>query len=189
MKRLNGIQPHILCCAACKRFYILSANAIDESLGNSVIEKHFARCKKCLYLENEGWIRRDLEVYKKILKLLITEEEKKPTVSSLIYILQPSDIGHLVEKIWKNQSCLSGTANANDLEFIRYNINEDWAPWNCMLVTRQEAVTLKRMPDIKKKYDADFKKCVLQRHEVAKSYFSTIPRFLPYISKSFLKNA
>ncbi|KFM66913.1 IQ and ubiquitin-like domain-containing protein, partial [Stegodyphus mimosarum] len=77
MKRLNGIQPHILCCAACKRFYILSANDIDESLENSVIEKHFAKCKKCLYLENEGWIRRDLEVYKRILKLLINEEEKK----------------------------------------------------------------------------------------------------------------
>lgn len=61
---------------------------MNETASKSVLGNCFMKCKKCLYLENEGWIRKDTELYKKILKLLIDAEEKKPTLSSIIYTLQ-----------------------------------------------------------------------------------------------------
>ncbi|GFV75151.1 IQ and ubiquitin-like domain-containing protein [Trichonephila clavipes] len=85
----NGAQPlHIMSCAACKCFYILPANSTDEVLGKSIIQNYFTKCKKCINIENEAWIRKDLELYKRILKLLISEEEKMPTKSSILYTLQ-----------------------------------------------------------------------------------------------------
>ncbi|KAF8766628.1 IQ and ubiquitin-like domain-containing [Argiope bruennichi] len=118
MKKDDTSSPYIMCCSACKSFYILPINSTDEILGKSVIENYFTKCKKCLNIENEAWIRKDLELYKRILRILISEEEKKSSKSSIIYILRPSDIGYLVEKIWKHQSCLS--CSKNDL-VIRVN--------------------------------------------------------------------
>lgn len=85
---MNGKDPFILHCASCKKFFALPSDTVKEETGKGVMGNCFMKCKKCLYLENEGWIRKDVELYKKILKLLITEEEKKPLISSIIYILQ-----------------------------------------------------------------------------------------------------
>ncbi|GIX84699.1 IQ and ubiquitin-like domain-containing protein [Caerostris extrusa] len=78
MKTDTDSTPYIMCCAACKCFYIIPINSTEDVLGKSVIENYFIKCKKCRDIENEAWIRKDLELYKRILKLLITEEEKSP---------------------------------------------------------------------------------------------------------------
>lgn len=64
-------------------------------------------------------------------------------------IQQPCDIKHLVEAIWKRQSCLSGATDENELELVRYNVEDCWTPWNCMLVTREEAAILSGIPNPK----------------------------------------
>ncbi|KAG8186580.1 hypothetical protein JTE90_020873 [Oedothorax gibbosus] len=174
-------KPYILCCSACKRFYILSRNSTDEATRKSTLENHAIKCNRCVKIENESWLRKDLELYKRILKLLITEEEKKPTCCSIIYTLRPRDIGVLVENIWKHQSCISGSREDIDLEFIRYDVDENWTPWNCLLVTREEAMNLTDVPNLEMKYDEKFKKCAFRNHSEARRYFSTIPRFLPYL--------
>ncbi|XP_055936588.1 IQ and ubiquitin-like domain-containing protein [Argiope bruennichi] len=181
MKKDDTSSPYIMCCSACKSFYILPINSTDEILGKSVIENYFTKCKKCLNIENEAWIRKDLELYKRILRILISEEEKKSSKSSIIYILRPSDIGYLVEKIWKHQSCLSCSKNDLELELTRFNMDKNWTPWNCLLVTRQEANVLSKIPESEPKYDKKFKMCVSQKHAEARKYFATIPRFLPYL--------
>ncbi|GFS50639.1 IQ and ubiquitin-like domain-containing protein [Nephila pilipes] len=182
----NGISPlHIMSCASCKCFYILPTDSTDNVLGKSVIQNYSTKCKKCLNIENEAWIRKDLELYKRILKLLISEEEKMPTKSGIIYILQPSDIEHLVDKIWKHQSCIGGSKNDLGLELTRFDMDKNWTPWNCLLVTRQETAVLSKIPNSETKYDKRFKKNVFQKHAEARRYFSTIPRFLPYITNFF----
>lgn len=136
--------------------------------------------------------------------------------AQVLIIQQPCDVKHLVEAVWKRQSCLSGATDEKELELVRYNVEENWTPWNCMLVTREEAAILSGIPNPKEviyhfpelsifllcvitlkiiicimyyfpnlqSYDDQFKKFVYQRHIAARSYFTTIPRFLPYVSKS-----
>ncbi|XP_042895557.1 IQ motif and ubiquitin-like domain-containing protein isoform X2 [Parasteatoda tepidariorum] len=177
----KDVPKHVLCCASCKRFYTLTSDSTDETLGKSVEANYFTKCAKCSYIENEAWIRKDLEIYNKLLKVLIKDEENRSSISGLIYILQPRDMKHLMEKVWKGESCISGLTNKDDLEFTRYDFEKSWTPWNCLLVTRQEAQILQRTPYPETIYDEKFKECVLQRHAEAKVYFSTIPRFFPYI--------
>ncbi|XP_054711734.1 IQ and ubiquitin-like domain-containing protein [Uloborus diversus] len=184
VKETDGKPPNILCCAACKQFYVLPLNATDDLLGKSVLQNCFAKCKKCLYLENEGWIRKDFKLYQRILTFLIDAEEEKGSASPIIYILQTHDIGHLVEKIWRRQSCLSGYADESQLQLVRYNSGKKWTPWNCMLVTNQEALIIDKIPFSKTNYDQSFKTNIAQRHAAARSYFASIPRFLPFIFKS-----
>lgn len=88
LKKEGRKDSFILRCASCKQFFALPSDTVKEETGKGVMGSCFMKCKKCLYLENEGWIRKDVELYKKILKLLIAEEEKKPLISSIIYILQ-----------------------------------------------------------------------------------------------------
>ncbi|CAL1271195.1 unnamed protein product [Larinioides sclopetarius] len=185
IKKDDTSSPYIMSCSACKCFYILPISSTDEVLGKSVIENYFTKCKKCLDIENESWIRKDLELYKRMLKLLISEEERQPTKSSIIYILQPSDIGYLTDKIWKHQSCISGSKNDLELELTRFCINKNWTPWNCLLVTRQEANVLSKILDTETKYDKKFKMGASQKHAEARRYFATIPRFLPYLAEDF----
>lgn len=88
MKNMSEKDAFVLRCASCKQFFALPSDTVKEETGKGVMANCFMKCKKCLYLENEGWKRKDVELYKKILKLLIAEEEKKPSLSSIIYILQ-----------------------------------------------------------------------------------------------------
>ncbi|GIY10341.1 IQ and ubiquitin-like domain-containing protein [Caerostris darwini] len=131
MKTDTDSTPYIMCCTACKCFYILPINSTEDVLGKS-----------------------------------------------------PSDVGHLVDKIWKHQSCIGGSREDMELELTRFDIKKNWTPWNCLLVTRQEAATLSRIPDSETKFDKKFKKCVTQKHVEARRYFSSIPRFLPYLANS-----
>lgn len=171
---------HVLCCAACQKFYTIQYEVAKETIGQSVLANYSTKCRNCLYIENEAWRRKDLEFYKRLLKVLISEEGKS-NISGLVYILQPCDIKHIVENVWKRRSCISGLAKEDDLELTRYDFKKNWTPWNCILVTKEEAETLKKTSNLENIYDHKFKKCVKQRHSEAKMYFSNIPRFLPYI--------
>ena len=56
-------------------------------------------------------------------------------------LLQKSDIQYIVEKIWSGQSVISGCSNLYDLVLSRWNPQQEWSPWNCILVTNDEAET------------------------------------------------
>ena len=55
---------------------------------------------------------------------------------------------YLVESIWNTQSVLSAQNDLYDLAFIRWNKHEEWSPWNCILLTKEEASAHERLENV-----------------------------------------
>ena len=53
--------------------------------------------------------------------------------------MQEADLRYLVENIWNGQSALSAWEELYDLVSVRWNKYEHWSPWNCVLLTKEEA--------------------------------------------------
>ena len=49
------------------------------------------------------------------------------------------DLKHLVEGIWGGQSILSAETDLFELEMLRWEKGTEWSPWNCILLTKEEA--------------------------------------------------
>ena len=49
------------------------------------------------------------------------------------------DLKHLVEGIWGGQSVLSAESDLFELKMVRWERDKEWSPWNCILLTKQEA--------------------------------------------------
>jgi hypothetical protein len=61
---------------------------------------------------------------------------------------QESDLRYLVESIWNTQSALSAQNDLYDLVFIRWNKHEEWSPWNCILLTKEESSAHERLENV-----------------------------------------
>ena len=64
--------------------------------------------------------------------------------------LQEGDLRYLVENIWATQSALSAWTDLYDLVLVRWDKDEEWSPWNCILLTKDEAQAHFRIEDIEK---------------------------------------
>lgn len=62
--------------------------------------------------------------------------------------LQESDLRYLIESIWNTQSALSAHNDLYDLLFIRWNKHEEWSPWNCILLTKEEASAHEKLENV-----------------------------------------
>lgn len=45
----------------------------------------------------------------------------------------------MFESIWNSQSILSANNDIYQLHFVRWKKDEEWTPWNCILLTLDEA--------------------------------------------------
>jgi hypothetical protein len=45
----------------------------------------------------------------------------------------------MFESIWNSQSILSASNDIYQLIFVRWNKDEEWTPWNTILLTAEEA--------------------------------------------------
>ena len=63
---------------------------------------------------------------------------KDPWLNLLLFFQEP-DLRCLVENIWKSQIVLSAHEDLFDLILVRWNKYEEWSPWNCILLTKEEA--------------------------------------------------
>ena len=55
-----------------------------------------------------------------------------------VCVRQESDFRHLVLSLWGGQSCLSADPDLYELLLCRWDVDEPWTPWNCVLLTRDE---------------------------------------------------
>lgn len=62
--------------------------------------------------------------------------------------LQEQDLRYLVEKIWSRQSILSAWEDIFDLVLSRWDKHQEWSPWNCILLTKDEAAAHDRLVDL-----------------------------------------
>lgn len=99
-------------------------------------QKSFDLCRKCAGLKS---VKTDLSVYRAILRGIQRDEKKRGALSSLAFIVQETDIKHIIENIWHGISILSQCNVTADLRLPRWNISEEWSPWNCVCLTSSEA--------------------------------------------------
>ena len=62
--------------------------------------------------------------------------------------VQSVDIRQLVMAIWKGKSLLSESDDLFNLVLVRWNKYEQWAPWNTILLTRDESEAHDKLDDV-----------------------------------------
>ena len=60
---------------------------------------------------------------------------------------QDSDLHYLVENIWAGQSAMSAEKDLFELILVRWDVRSPWSPWNCILLTKDEAQAHTKLED------------------------------------------
>uniref|UniRef100_A0A9J7X0R6 IQ motif and ubiquitin domain containing n=1 Tax=Cyprinus carpio carpio TaxID=630221 RepID=A0A9J7X0R6_CYPCA len=164
-----NLKKNIYLCRGCNEYqsstdFALKTNASAVGL-----------CRRCMDLDNEARRREDFSLYKNILRCLRDSEAEYGPEAKITYLLQEQDLRYLVDVLWGAQSALSGWKDLHDLLLVRWEKHLDWSPWNCILLTKDEATAHLKLEDIEKAYDVVVIRNVKQKHALARKYFSQIP--------------
>uniref|UniRef100_UPI00398EA95E IQ motif and ubiquitin-like domain-containing protein n=1 Tax=Pristiophorus japonicus TaxID=55135 RepID=UPI00398EA95E len=168
------LRKNIYFCSSCGSY--LPSTEFPLSLTS----ENLHICRQCFKMDNEARHREESTQYKLMLKRLRKAEANFGVGAQLAFILQEQDLKYLVDSIWGTQSALSASKNLNELTMVRWNKLSEWSPWNCILLTREEAVAHFKLTDIEKGYEFTFIRKIKHRHTLGKSYFSQIPEILNY---------
>lgn len=57
---------------------------------------------------------------------------------------------YLVEAFWASRSALRASSDLYDLVFVRWERQRDWSPWNCILLSKEEATAHLEVEDVHK---------------------------------------
>ena len=60
---------------------------------------------------------------------------------------QANDVEYMFKNIWDSHSALSEESDIYSLTFVRWNRREEFSPWNCILLTLQEAIAHLKLED------------------------------------------
>lgn len=129
-------------------------------------------CLLCSWYDRviEPWI--DLAPYRFMLRRIRREERRKQSLSSLAFIMQDVDIHHLVTQVWHSHSAVNENDDVYNLRLCRWFKDEDWAPWNCILLTKEEAKTHLNVRKLEDVYDKEFLQFVFNKHTLSKRMFT-----------------
>lgn len=132
------------------------------------------RCKKCCKLDNNARLRHDFTKIRCILQHLRRTEEAFNDNSQIAFVIQDADLRYLIENIWNSQSALSGINDLYELVLIRWNKHEQWSPWNCVLLTKEEASAHMKLENVAEAYGRIFIGKVHHRHVLSKQHFAKL---------------
>ncbi|GAB1609628.1 IQ and ubiquitin-like domain-containing protein, partial [Argonauta hians] len=156
-------------CASCSKFHPSHEFPLNVNAARP------GACKMCISKDNEGRFRADYNNFKYMLRSLREKEERYKDNSTIAFLIQDSDIHYLVTKIWGSESIISNCTDLYDLTLVRWNKDTVWTPWNCLLVTHEEAVCHDKLEDIYEAYGEVFVNKVNHKHMMAKSHFGRLP--------------
>ncbi|KAM3875272.1 IQ motif and ubiquitin-like domain-containing protein [Diretmus argenteus] len=140
-------------CCGCRR-YLQAADFTCLSLS-------VRQCRVCAEQDNVAHRRDELSLYKNILTRLRDDE------AQIGYLLQEEDVGCLVA-LWGGRSALSACKDLQDLVLVRWDPLREWSPWNCILLTKDEAADHMMLENVHELYDAAFIRSVELNHTMAK---------------------
>ncbi|XP_058055819.1 IQ and ubiquitin-like domain-containing protein [Anopheles bellator] len=116
----------------------------------------------------------DIAVYRSILRAVRRDERKRGSLASYAFIIQENDIKHIVERIWHGHSVISNDADRSDLMLPRWNVSQDWAPWNCVCLTEQETRAHLKLQRLDRHYQPSVMKEIQSKHALARSIFNQL---------------
>lgn len=159
------LEPICRVCEKCKSVLPLAGFVMHSR------QKDYDLCRKCSSLKAS---KTDLSVYRAILRGIQREERRRGALASLAFIIQETDIKYIIENIWHGISILSQCCS--DLRLPRWNINEDWSPWNCICLTDTEARIHIICTDLKQIYGEKIMNDCLSKHSLAKSTYGHLKK-------------
>ncbi|KAJ1161231.1 hypothetical protein NDU88_001718 [Pleurodeles waltl] len=171
------LSKNIYFCPGCKSY--LPSTEFTLSINARTVD----RCRQCAKLDNRARRREDLSKYRLLLKQLKKSEADYEDDANIAFLLQEQDIQYLVENIWAAQSILSSWDDLFDLAIVRWNKYLEWTPWNCILLTKDEAAAHLKLSNAEQAYGVAFIRKVKHKHILAKNYFSQIPHMAPFLHK------
>lgn len=134
----------------------------------------FLVCKSCSWKDVNERLWVDMTPYKFILRSVQREERRKKCWGSLAFVLHEKDVFFIVEKLWHSHSAISECNDVTELRLCRWDINQDWSPWNCFLVTVQEMKAHLKLEAPEEVYDEELVQKVRNKHKLAKANFEQL---------------
>lgn len=116
----------------------------------------------------------DIAVYRSILRAIRRDERKRGSLASYAFIIQENDIKHIVENIWHGHSVISNDTDRADLMLPRWNVAQDWSPWNCICLTEQETRAHLKLQRLDRFYQPSVLKEIQSKHALARSVFGQL---------------
>ncbi|XP_076245970.1 uncharacterized protein LOC143186282 [Calliopsis andreniformis] len=142
---------------------------------------------RCTWLRERNTVHVNYDPYIFLLVCVRSAERARNSPSAIAFIMQKHDIYHLVHNIWHGRSVVSENKDLFKLKMIRYHVNEEWSPWNCILLTEEEAEVHARIEDLQSVYSKPLIKKVRLCHQVAKNHFKHLMKFEKEFREKFHK--
>lgn len=171
------LRKNIYFCPSCNSYL----PSTEFSLSSN--SRNVGKCRRCTKIDNDARVRQDFSLYKYLLKQLRKSEEQFGDGSRIAFLLQEHDLRYLVDKVWGGQSILSAWDDLFDLTLVRWNRHEEWSPWNCILLTKDEAAAHDKLVSLEEGYGQVFMQKVHQKHVLARNYFSRLPGIAEHIKE------
>ncbi|XP_049330548.1 IQ and ubiquitin-like domain-containing protein isoform X2 [Astyanax mexicanus] len=169
------LKKNIYFCRGCSSYLLSTDFALTASA------RVVGLCLQCSELDNEARCQKDSSHYKTILKRLRETEAESSPDTKITYLLQEQDLQYLVDVVWGAQSALCAWNDLHDLVLVRWDRHWEWSPWNCILLTKDEAATHYKVENMEKAYGEAFIRNIRLKHAQARKYFSQIRAMAEYV--------
>ncbi|CAG9833336.1 unnamed protein product [Diabrotica balteata] len=171
------MEKNLQYCPRCQKF-----KTIEDFKLTARTEK-LRICRTCKWLDkaDEPWV--DLSPYRFILKQIRNYERLHHAVTSVVFILQDIDIHHITVQIWHGHSALSECNDIYQLRLVRWDMHKEWAPWNCILLTAEEAKAHLKVTSLDQVYEEEFINHVTNKHLLARRHFPQLKTFDKFFTK------
>ncbi|KAL3853468.1 hypothetical protein ACJMK2_017004 [Sinanodonta woodiana] len=179
----STLRKNIYFCSSCNSYL----KSTEFSLSSN--SRQVGKCRRCVKMDNDARVRQDYSHYRHMLKTLRKAEEAFGDDSKIAFLLQEHDLRYLVDKIWGGQSILSAWDDLFDLTMVRWEKYEEWSPWNCILITKDEAAAHEKLVNLEEGYGQVFINRINQKHVLARNYFSRLPGMAEHVREQANKKS
>ncbi|XP_042671971.1 IQ and ubiquitin-like domain-containing protein [Centrocercus urophasianus] len=156
-------------CRSCENYFPATEFPIPAN------SRTVGRCHFCCKLDNEARQRESFLKYRLILESLRKSEADYKDDARIVFLVQQQHLQYMIENIWGCQSALSSCNDLYDLVMVRWDKQQEWSPWNTILLTKDEADAHLKLHNLQEAYEASFIHGIKQKHIRAKKYFAQIP--------------
>lgn len=133
--------------------------------------KKLSKCISCTWLYQQTVKKIDYDPYSYLLNDIRADELGKKCVSTLLYVIQEPEMYHLVKNIWHGRSIVSEVDDIYRLRLVRFHVDREWAPWNCILLTEEESKAHYYITDLCSVYSKQLLYKIYLIHQTARSHF------------------
>ncbi|XP_026674825.1 IQ and ubiquitin-like domain-containing protein [Ceratina calcarata] len=157
-------------CRSCGRLLPIDKFPCDK-------EQRSLSCNYCLYVETRNEPRIVYEAYERLLRDLRRREAKLQCYISLAFVIDAKIVYHLVNDIWHGKSAISENDCLEELRLTRFRNDQEWSPWNCLLLNAEEASLHRKIKDPDNFYGAMILQKFYTKNLLAKARFKSILEF------------